>query len=214
MNITIMEILDRTLDKGIVQTNTELDICCPDCIQEFNNNNVNIYVISSVETFLKFSQGVGLTAQSAVPASFSVGQSNAICCTNISASVETSLKFSESFGDVPKNPLPACPTDFNSCISTLKNSLTPEGVDRFLDKGLVEFGSLSGFSQVCKINEFIETSLTLNPSSRTKEESLDRILDKGIIVSCFNDEIVMSSVETWLKYAESNGLTASAAIPA
>lgn len=200
---TIIEILDRTLDKGILQSNNELDICCPDCVQNMNDNNVSIYTISSVETFLKFSEAFGFN-RGITPT----------CCTHLSASVETSLKFSEAFGDLPKNPVPSCPTNFNSCMNTLKNSLTSEGVDRLLDKGVVEYGSLSGFSQVCKINEFIDLSISLDPQSATKEEIIDRIIDKGIVVSCYNDEIVIASVETWLKYAEASGLTYRGAIPA
>ena len=188
---TITEILDRTLDKGILQTNDELDICCPDCIQDINGNNVNIYVISSVETFLKFSEAIGFN-KGGIPT----------CCTHLTASVETSLKFSEAFGDLPKNPVPSCPTNYNSCMNTFKNSLTSEGLDRILDKGIVEYGSLSGYSQVCRINEFIDTTINLDPQSGTKDEIIDRIIDKGIVVSCYNDEIVISSVQTWLKYAE------------
>jgi hypothetical protein len=92
--------------------------------------------------------------------------------------------------------------------------LTSEGVDRILDKGVVEYGSLSGFSQICRIDEFIDLSISLDPQSGTKEEIIDRIIDKGIVVSCYDDEIVISSVETWLKYAEANGLTYTMAIPA
>jgi len=202
---TIAEVLDRILDKGIVQSNNELDICCPDCIQEMNNKNVSIYVVSSVETYLKFAEAIGFTGfRDVIPT----------CCTQISASVETGLKFYESFGDIPNNPSPSCPTNFNSCLNTLKNSLTPQGVDRFLDKGIVEYGSLSGLSQVCKINEFIDLSISLDSQSSTKEEIIDRILDKGIVVSCYEDEIVISSVETWLKYAEATDLTNSGPVPA
>jgi hypothetical protein len=194
---TINEILDRTLDKGILQSNNELDICCPDCVQNMNDNNVSIYTISSVETFLKFSEAIGFN-EGITPT----------CCPQITASVETSLKFNEAFGASPTNPVPSCSTNFNECMNTLKNSLTSEGVDRLLDKGVVEYGSLSGFSQICRIDEFIDLSISLDPQSSTKAEIIDRIIDKGIVVSCYDDEIVISSVETWLKYAEANGLTA------
>ena len=56
---------------------------------------------------------------------------------------------------------------------------------------------------------------------------LDRILDKGIVVDAFvkvslvgiellsiEARVVIASVETYLKYAEAIGLTASAATPA
>jgi hypothetical protein len=200
---TLPQILDRLLDKGIVQTNDELDICCPDCVQDMNSNRVSVYTIASVETFLKFSEAIG----------FNRGNTPT-CCTQITASVETSLKFNDAFGDSPTNPVPSCPTNFNSCMNTLKNSLTSEGIDRLLDKGIVEYGSLSGFSQICRIDEFIDLSISLDPQSSTKAEIIDRIIDKGIVVSCYDDEIVIASVETWLKYAEANGLTYQGAIPA
>ena len=214
---TLPQILDRLLDKGIVQTNDELDICCPDCIQDMNSNRVSVYAIASVETFLKFAEALGFT-QRAQPAASPLlsnfkEQTVATCCTHISASVETSLKFSEAFGNLPNNPTPSCPTNFNSCMNTLKNSLTSEGVDRLLDKGIVEYGSLSGFSQICRIDEFIDLSISLDPQSATKAEIIDRILDKGLVISCCDDEIVIASIETWLKYAEASGLTYQGGIP-
>ncbi|OBQ14925.1 MAG: gas vesicle synthesis protein GvpA [Anabaena sp. WA113] len=58
-------------------------------------------------------------------------------------------------------------------------------------------------------------------------EVIDRILDKGIVIDAWvrvslvgiellaiEARIVISSVETYLKYAEAVGLTQSAAVPA
>lgn len=217
-NSTMAEILDRFLDKGSVQSNKDLDICCPDCVQDLNSKNVNLYVISSVETYLKLAEALGFTRQAAVPAAIFgkiTNQSNGTCCTQITASVETTLKFNEAIGNLTPNPNPSCPSNFNSCINTLKNSLDAEGIDRMLDKGIVEYGSLSGVSQVCRIDDFINLSVQSDQTqSTTKAEVLDRILDKGIVISCYDDEIVMASVETWLKYAEATGFTNSAAVPA
>jgi hypothetical protein len=198
---TPAEILDRLLDKGNVQSNENLEICCPDCVQVMNGNNVSVYVISSVETFLKFAEAIGFT-KGLKPT----------CCTHLAASVETTLKFTEAFG-IPENPVPTCSKNFNSCINTIKNTLTPVGIDRLLDKGVVEYGSLSGSSQICRINDFIDLSIELDPTSASKEEQLDRILDKGMVISCYDDEIVTASVETWLKWAEANGLTGGGSVP-
>ncbi len=65
-----------------------------------------------------------------------------------------------------------------------------------------------------------------NPSSSVVEV-LDRILDKGIVVDAWlrislvgielvtiEARVVISSVETFLKYAEAIGLTPQAAVPA
>jgi len=63
--------------------------------------------------------------------------------------------------------------------------------------------------------------------SSSLAEVVDRILDKGIVIDAWvrvslvgiellavEARVVIASVETYLKYAEAIGLTASAAIPA
>ena len=63
--------------------------------------------------------------------------------------------------------------------------------------------------------------------SSSLAEVIDRVLDKGIVIDAFvkvslvgielisiEARIVIASVETYLKYAEAIGLTASAAAPA
>lgn len=58
-------------------------------------------------------------------------------------------------------------------------------------------------------------------------EVIDRILDRGIVIDAFarvslvgiellaiEARVVVASVDTWLKYAEAVGLTATAAAPA
>jgi len=58
-------------------------------------------------------------------------------------------------------------------------------------------------------------------------EVIDRILDRGIVIDAFarvslvgiellsiEARVVIASVDTWLKYAEAVGLTATAAVPA
>lgn len=64
-------------------------------------------------------------------------------------------------------------------------------------------------------------------ASSSLAEVIDRILDKGIVVDVWSRvslvgiellaieaRVVIASVETYLKYAEAVGLTASAAVPA
>jgi gas vesicle structural protein len=64
-------------------------------------------------------------------------------------------------------------------------------------------------------------------SSSSLAEVVDRILDKGIVIDAWvrvslvgiellsiEARVVIASVETYLKYAEAVGLTASAAVPA
>ena len=63
--------------------------------------------------------------------------------------------------------------------------------------------------------------------SSSLAEVVDRILDKGIVIDAWvrvslvgfellsiEARVVIASVETYLKYAEAIGLTASAAVPA
>jgi hypothetical protein len=58
-------------------------------------------------------------------------------------------------------------------------------------------------------------------------EVIDRILDRGVVIDAFvrvslvgiellaiEARVVIASVDTWLKYAEAVGLTATAAAPA
>ena len=64
-------------------------------------------------------------------------------------------------------------------------------------------------------------------SSSSLAEVIDRIMDKGIVIDAWvrvslvgiellsiEARVVIASVETYLKYAEAVGLTASAAVPA
>jgi hypothetical protein len=69
--------------------------------------------------------------------------------------------------------------------------------------------------------------VTKSTDSSSLAEVVDRILDKGIVVDAFvkvslvgiellsvEARVVIASVETYLKYAEAIGLTATAANPA
>src|SRR6204780_3958988 len=69
--------------------------------------------------------------------------------------------------------------------------------------------------------------VTKSTDSSSLAEVVDRILDKGIVIDAFvkvslvgiellsvEARVVIASVETYLKYAEAIGLTASAAAPA
>jgi len=63
--------------------------------------------------------------------------------------------------------------------------------------------------------------------SSSLAEVIDRILDRGVVIDAFvrvslvgiellsiEARVVIASVDTWLKYAEAVGLTATAAAPA
>ena len=75
--------------------------------------------------------------------------------------------------------------------------------------------------------EFSWRALQKSTDSSSLAEVVDRILDKGIVIDAWvkvslvgielitiEARVVVASVETYLKYAEAVGLTASAAAPA
>ena len=215
----LSEIIDRFLDKGITLSFDSNDLCCPDCLQtiqqgpavpaspmltthEINDDDFRLYFLASVETSLKLLEFVRLTQP----------PYDLDCCLHYEASVETGLKLAEAINyDIPNN-LKSCSTNFNSCIDYLMDSFTSEEVDRVLDRGIVEYGSISGQSQICLLKTFID--LTYNSQDKiewTKAEILDRILEKGIVISCYNGEMSISSVETFLKWYD--GYINPAAVP-
>jgi hypothetical protein len=76
-----------------------------------------------------------------------------------------------------------------------------------------------------KVRQMAQIQKSTDSSSLA--EVVDRVLDKGIVIDAFvkvslvgielisiEARIVIASVETYLKYAEAIGLTASAAAPA
>lgn len=193
---TPAEVLDRLLDKGYVMPVGDSGICCPTC---------GPYVLASVETFLKYAEAVGLTGPEITEK----------CCTNAFASVETYLKYLEAVG-TPNS----CNNGFTQEVNTLLDALgTPEAVDRVQDKGIVESGSVNTdlSSSISDLQDLIEAMFShpnnVNASFSSLAEILDRILDKGIVLYCDEENLVLASVETYLKFAEAYGLTQSA-VPA
>jgi hypothetical protein len=222
---TFSEILDRLLEKGIVQPNC--GICCPDCN--------GLYAVASVETMLKLFEIVLINVPvPAIPSPLSAVSQGSFegCCSNIIASIETYLTYSEAVitegSPIPANPSPLssnvsplvtpCCNGFTECVDELlcwvtQNTRNPyEAVDRTLDKGIVEFGNIVNNctntiqSSICKLVQLLieYISVDSNPGTSSNADIIDRILDKGIVVYCdpTSGDIVIASVETWLKYYE------------
>ena len=215
-----IDILDRIIDVGITLSFENNDLCCPDCLQdlvispapvpatpmtttyEVNDGNYRIYLLASVETSLQCFEGLGFTEPTVVPASPLTSVNPPFpkmnCCLHYETSVETALKLAEALGfDIPNSK--SCSTNFNSCIDDLLSTFNPEGIDNILDKGIVEYGSISGQSKVCLLKTLVD--LSYNSQDRilsSRFQILDRILDKGIVISCYNGEMVIASVETYL----------------
>jgi hypothetical protein len=191
------ESFDRILDKGLVLTNES---------GEFEAPEKNVYVFASVETYLKFNEVVATN-----------NESDDDIDINIAASVETYLKFNEAV----RNNQQVFSLNYNyenqtEFLSTWLNIINWSNIewsdkteevqdkvqifDRIVDKGIVELGYL-------KIKNYSE--VYENP------EVFDRILDKGIVISYreINNNILISSVETYLKYADALGLPEPPAPP-
>jgi hypothetical protein len=199
-NITLQpEAFDRILNKGLVLTNES---------GEFEAPEKNIYVISSIETYLKFHEALATDNESEDDIDI-----------NVAASVESYLKFAEATAQtIGGEEMGYSDQVFNlkynyenqtEFLSTWLNIINwsniewsdrteevegkVEILDRVLDKGIVELGYL----KIKNYSEVYENPLVF-----------DRILDKGIVISYngINNNILISSVETYLKYAEALGL--------
>lgn len=203
-NSLIAEPFDRILDKGIVLTNEN---------GEFEAPEKNVYVFSGVETYLKFAEAVG-----------SLDEASENIAINVASSVETYLKFAEAVGQtvgqsentlnirVSGNILEYNYENNTEFLSTWLNVMDWSNIaenleekfqifERILDKGIVELGYL----QLKNYSDIYEDA-----------ETFERILDKGIVISYReeNNNILISSVETYLKYAEALGDTGNVAVPA
>lgn len=198
---TIQEVLDRVLDKGIF-IQGECEMCCPDCN--------NIYVLGSVETSNKvlFGQnpswnGFELNCSLANtgrscgngPAVFDgvVGDCGTISCCN---------GFQEGF-------------DKMMCLAYVtsnENGMVYGGsraeiLDRILDKGVVEYGTIQGESQLIKLVEWLSKADYWDEvASASYAEVFDRIFDKGIVIWCDpeNSGFGIASVETFIKSLSCN----------
>jgi hypothetical protein len=200
--LTFEEVVDRLLDKGVVLTNCKL--CCPGCN--------DMYSLASVETQLKFLEAVGYTF-------LGQGCNPDPCCSNVYASVETYLKYEEQ---ADPNKLYQCCNGFTECVEELECLISSDildssiAIDRLLDKGITEFGNFvnnctggTTGSDVCYFAQLIKEYLP-NPDSNYSD-FVDRLLDKGITISCVNGTVMMGSTETALKYFEALGLTCAPA---
>ena len=122
----------------------------------------------------------------------------------------------------------SCPIGgFGECYGELISWVTQgqtagqqlDSINRIQDKGLVEYGELGSCeglsgSSLCRLLDIfleIESRYSGNPLGgptsvigvSSRSEFIDRILDKGIVISCDgNGGFLFASVESYLKYAE------------
>jgi hypothetical protein len=181
---SVAAIVDVILDEGSVSSIPD-NFCCPPCGR---------YVLASVETFNKYAEIISYELE---------------CCYNIKASIETYLKFTETQEGRPAYPDPCDNPSFENCYAQMISELNLSGaqINNLLDKGIVETGAIgldgSGSSYLCILADCISSAFnlqTVDPSS--KAEILDRILDKGIVIDCTGNTLVIASIETWGKLYE------------
>lgn len=182
--VSFLETLITILNQGLYVPNC--NICCSDC---------GIYVLASVETYLIYAEAVG--------------ELNPDCCLNLFASIETEAKYTEAASSSINN---CCNIEFQDCFNKLYCWLNkPEGsvtnLDILLDKGLVEYGAFydkcnnKSISGLCYISEFLKKNCDLNIGGY-RYEFIELLLDSGIVISCEEDRVVITSIETYFQYLE------------
>lgn len=203
---TYAESMDRVLDRGIVYSEKS-DSINHGTFSFTNGELEGIYVIASVETYLKYAEVVG----------GGIG--------SIYSSTETALKAIEatdiSPGRISVDGVEVA-TDtsayklFLSSIMKIEDISTYDYVLR--DKGIIESSYLrysdnegmerlalenipTGFSFLKKvINHYSSGDLGVTASGF--KDVVDRIMDKGIVIRILPNKIIIASVETYLKFAE------------
>ncbi len=86
-----------------------------------------------------------------------------------------------------------------NCFQEIKDFVGPIIYSTLRDRGLLEYGTIYGGSFFCKLLDFKDS---VNMSVPDFADLLERILDKGLIISCKNNLTTFASVETTLKYKE------------
>ena len=127
------------------------------------------------------------------------------CCPDcgdiyVFAGVETFLKFAEAAGVTSDPVISETPCCYERCITELYDYVgSAENIESILIKGIVEYSTIQGKSFVCLLLDFATEN---DLSGDELAELIVYILDLGVVVSCINGNTIVSSVETWLRWAE------------
>jgi hypothetical protein len=102
-----------------------------------------------------------------------------------------------------------CDNDFIPKINALLSEMNSNpgktyDTEYFLDKGIVEYGSLNAdlSSSINKLRDFLYSA----DFDETEDVIFNTIIEKGLVLHCTQYWTIVASVETFLKYAEALGL--------
>jgi hypothetical protein len=172
--------LIEALSGGISISNNK-NLCCPDCKN-------GIYFLGGAENFIDLYNGINSTTIR-------------ICCLEHASTVETWLKVIEATG----NQYGCCNTDFNEAFQQWFDASSSSSANFYLDDlvglGILESSSFNGYSGLGILFNYLQ----LNHPELTPEDYLNIlgvIVNLGLVIQCNGCEMIMASVETYLKWFE------------
>jgi hypothetical protein len=199
------------LDNGVFINSGECDFCCPDC------ETTGRYILTTSANYQNFLS------------SFYDGQNYCLapCCINTHGSVLNyagikartigPLTTGKAIAAItnpspapPSNPVniptpPACPcgTDFTDCINELKK-IFPLTWNTIVAAGIVEESTISDTTTLCIIKNIL-LSLPVSTTEESKADFLLELLNTGIVVVCNENGMLISSLDTYVAYMETQG---------
>lgn len=177
--VSVDEAFITLLDIGMILPSGN-EICCPDCSES------PFYSLSSLETLLKLAEALDWVNMEPRAINY--------CCINTDSAIETYLKYNEAMasgGDLPE----CCDTNFTSCVATLNSY----GI---LATGIAEVNTLNGDTAICTLINLLTSISEPAYLAGTITDFFNIFLDKGFVAFCCGCNIVIGSVETFLKYYE------------
>ena len=190
----------ETLVGGISISNNK-NLCCPDCKN-------GVYFLGGAQNFIDLY--AALTGGPAVPAKvetkpLAIPLTKArICCLEHATTIETWLRVLEATQDQYK----CCDTDFNEAVQQWFNASSSTSVNFYLDDileiGVLESSSFNGYSGLGILFNYLQ----LNHPELTAEDYLNIlgvIVNLGIVIQCNGCEMIMASVETYIKWTDATG---------
>jgi hypothetical protein len=172
-----LSLLTESLNSGISIYNPglEIPICCPDC---------GYYLLSGVETSLKFFDGTGRPN---------------ICCLNEATTSESYLKLVEGLGDLYEGNYPkVCCNEFEPCLPQFEQDFSIQ----IFNDGVIETPYYNNHSNLCILTDIV---ISLPYTLDEKNQIIKTILRQGLVIWCCYDDVFMSSASLYNKWLNSGG---------